>query len=310
MTDVAATAGARAPLVYATVLYWQPVEVPLVERCVESLVAQEPGGAAQLRVLVLDNGCGATPSLPPRGRVSSELVRLPTHLGFTGGHNAGMRRALVEGADYVFLVNSDIVAERTCLSELLRVAEADPRVGIVGPLVLREAEPDRVESAGQSFHRRTGRHRELGRGMDRGRVGLEPRQVDAVSGCALLAKRDVLTSIGLLDDRLFCYFEDMDWCLRARRQGFGVAVAPRARVWHRGGGSTGPAAPRTTFYSVRNHLVVAGRYARRPVGRLVYPLVLAYHVAFLLRSQKRRSPAHARALVCAAWAALRGRLSA
>jgi GT2 family glycosyltransferase len=104
----------------------------------------------------------------------------------------------------------------------------------------------------------------------------------------LLARRTAVETIGLLDEALFAYFEDMDWCLRARRAGFDVVVAPRAHVRHVGGASTGPASTLTTYYSVRNHLIVSARYG----GRRLMPLVLGYQLAYLARSPSRRTRGH------------------
>ena len=300
---MASNAPERRRAVYASVLYWQAHELPLVERCVASLLEQHLGETVTLHILVIDNGCGATPRLPPVETV--ELVRLAENVGFTGGHNAAMRCALEAGADSVFLVNSDVVADPHCVAALVEAADADPTAGLLGPLVLCEAPAEQVQSAGQAFNRWTGRHTELDRGAPAQAIDSRPRAVDAASGCALLARRALIERIGLLDDGLFFYFEDMDWCMRAHQAGFGVRVVPQARVWHLGGGSTGPASPRTTYFSIRNHLVVGRRHGQPATRWLLPPLIVGYHLAFLLKSRQRRTPAHLRALAGGALAALR-----
>jgi GT2 family glycosyltransferase len=296
----------RPRLIYATVLYWQTRELPLLTRCVGSLLTQDNEQTSQfeLRILLIDNGCGMLPTLPSDTRV--ELVRLADNHGFAGGHNVGLRQALARGAEYMLLFNSDAVAEPGCLSRLLAAADAEASAACVGPLVLRATLDERVESAGQSFNISSGRHREIARGRVAASVGTRSRRVDAISGCALFARASALQTIGLLDESLFAYFEDMDWCLRARQAGYSVMLAPAARVRHLGGGSTGSAAPLATYYSVRNHMVVAGRYG----GHLSEGLALGYHVAYLVRSRERRTRQHFVALArgaCDAWA---GRLGA
>jgi GT2 family glycosyltransferase len=293
-------------VVYATILYWQPRDLALVSRSIESLLSQGLDGplfSVDLRIILVDNGCGRTPEWPAGAPV--ELVRLPSNAGFAGGQNAAIRRALAEGADYVLLFNSDAVAEASVVRTLVSVAERWPSAACVGPLVVRSDHPDTVESAGQSFNVRTGRHLELGRGRDVAHVSRTPRRVDAVSGCALLARREALETLGLLDDALFAYFEDMDWCLRARRARFDVLVVPDAHVRHVGAGSTDGPSPLSTYYAVRNHLLVAGRYTARARLRIVAPLIVIYHLAHALTSPPRRTPRHMLALargVAAAWA--------
>jgi GT2 family glycosyltransferase len=285
-------------VVYASIAYWQKRELPLLRRCIDSLLSQDLRPTTELRIVLVDNGCGAEPQLPPDADV--RLIRLPENRGFAGGHNVAIREALANKADYVLLFNSDAVADSTCLTALLDAAEAAPTAAFLGPLIVRASDVDRLESAGQSFDTRTGRHRELDRGRLAASVNPTPHHVDAVSGCALLARASALRSIGLLDEQLFAYFEDMDWCLRARHAGFSVLVVPEARVEHVGGGSSASASELSTYYSVRNHMLVAERYG----GVLPKLLAFAYQLAYVARSPERRSTAHLRALAEGAWAAL------
>lgn len=294
--------------IYATILYWQARELALLGRCIDSLLAQDTGDGIEFRIVLIDNGCGATPSLPKDA--AFELIRLPENRGFAGGHNVGMRRAMDDGADYVLLFNSDAVAEPGLVRGLAAAADAWPSAACVGPLIIRATAPDRVESAGQSFNVWTARHREARRGELVSAIGGQPWRVDAVSGCALLVRCRAVEIIGLLDEGLFAYFEDMDWCLRARRAGFDNVLAPAARVLHLGHGSTGGASALSTFYSVRNHMVVAARQAGLVRSPLVMFLVLAYHLAYLARSRERRRTEHLFALARGAWAAWTGHLGA
>ncbi len=296
----------RRTLVYATILYWQVRELTFLGQCVESLLAQDVSEGIELRILLIDNGCGATPSCANDGSV--ELIRLPENRGFAGGHNVGIRQAMACGADYVLLFNSDAVAQPGLVHDLLVGAKAWPSAAFVGRRIVRPSATDCVESAGQSFNAWTARHRELRRGARVSSVGAALHQVDAVSGCALLARCKAIQAIGLLDDDLFMYFEDMDWCLRARRAGYDVVVAPAARVMHIGEGSTGGATPRSTFFSVRNHMIVAARQAGPIPTWLLMVLALSYHLAFLATSKERRNRGHLDALVRGARAAWAGRL--
>jgi GT2 family glycosyltransferase len=291
------------PLVYAVVLHWRTPE--LTSRCVRALARQTPvDGAFRLRIVVVDNGSGDLPGLPDVN-VPVEVLRLPDNLGYAGGNNAGLRLALSRGADHVFLVNSDVIPAPTCLDQLLVAAQAHPKAGLLGPLVLRERTPWQVESNGQSFNRWTGRHREWDRNARAWALPTRSHAVDAVSGCALLVSRAAVEAAGGLDERFFLYFEDMDWCLRARAAGFETVAVPVARVWHRGSASIGTDSPRTTFYSVRNHAWVARRHAPRIVRPAIGALVMLYHLAFLLTNPRRRSVHHLAALLRAAWAARR-----
>jgi len=120
---------------------------------------------------VVDNGCtdfspGAVAALAP----GAQYVRTDTNLGFAGGANAGMRRALADGAEYVWFVNNDAAPEPQSLAALLTVATAAPHVGVFGPKILQADGPQRIDSVAIDVNLRTGRvyltgHDELDRGQ-------------------------------------------------------------------------------------------------------------------------------------------------
>jgi GT2 family glycosyltransferase len=132
------------------------------------------------------------------------LIETGANLGFTGGNNVGMRHALDRGADYVLLLNNDTEVAVDLLACLVDAVEAEPGVGVAGPLIYYYDQPEIVWSAGGAVDRRRGQTRMVGLGEpDSGQYGSMPREVDFVSGCALLARRSVLEQIGLLDERFF-----------------------------------------------------------------------------------------------------------
>src|SRR5262249_42761588 len=132
--------------------------------------------------------------------------------------------------------------------------------GIAGPVVLARSAPDRIASLGMTLHVPTGRMRHTHVGAEVDRTAIEPaRAVDGVSGCLTLIAGRVFESVGLLDDDYFFSFEDLDFCVRARAKGFASIVAGRARAYHEGGRSIGPASPERLYYAARNHLLFASR---------------------------------------------------
>ena len=182
------------------------------------------------------------------------------NLGFSGGMNLGIREALVRGADRVLLVNSDTIVPPDCIERLEQCLDAAPDVGIAGPVVLARSEPDRIATLGMSYAPFSGRMRHHGAGALVGAYDLPARGVvDAVSGCLMLVKRGVFDAVGLLDEDYFFSFEDLDFCLKARRAGFVTRVAGAATAYHEGGRSIGAASPRRLYFAARNHLLAAQR---------------------------------------------------
>jgi GT2 family glycosyltransferase/glycosyltransferase involved in cell wall biosynthesis len=220
------------------------------------------------RVLVVDNGPnGESEERLQKALTDVEIIASGSNLGFSGGCNVGIARALESGAARILLLNSDAVLAPTALRLLAGSLDKDPGIGIAGPVILSRAEPDMIASAGMTFIPQTGRMRHRAAGRRLAALGAGPvHRVDAVSGCAMLVRREVFERAGLFDEACFYSFEDLDLCLRAAGHGFATVCVTDARVYHEGGRSIGPRSTRRVYYGVRNHLRVAQRIA--PLGGL------------------------------------------
>lgn len=184
------------------------------------------------------------------------------NLGFSGGTNVGLRVALARRHSSLLLLNSDATACPGAVEVLRDVLTRHPEAAAVMPMVLDAA-------SGLVHHTRCelGRWTGLGRWSDRDRapedVEQSLRETDYVSGEAFLVRATALEEIGLFDPRFFCYFEDGEWSLRARRHGWRLLSVPQAVCTHIGGASG--VGVTSTFYRARNHLlflVVAVERAR------------------------------------------------
>jgi GT2 family glycosyltransferase len=268
-----------APRVAAVVLNWHGRAHTL--ECLRALAALS---YPRLSLILIDNGCKQfsaeeVASLFPNARYLHSAV----NLGFAGGANLGMRSALDNGADYVWFVNQDAQPEPESLRELLAVAERDTAIAIVGPKILQQADPQRLDSIALRVDLRSGRLYLTGHDeIDRGQYD-HLTEVDAVSGCAMLLRRSASVHLGGFDEGFFAYVEDADLCLRARAAGLRVCAAPRARVRHdRVPAAGGRQSVSSLYYATRNHLVLIRRHAPPPrLPRLF--LVVALNVAYALR---------------------------
>jgi GT2 family glycosyltransferase len=196
------------------------------------------------------------------------IVTLPGNLGYAGNNNAGINLALEEPVDWVFVLNNDTVLAPTCLEELVRVGQTDPAIGMVGPMVFHYDEAATIQSAGGVLDDRwTDYH--LGRNeVDKGQFPAV-HEVDWLSGCALMVRRVVIEAIGTFDERLFMYWEEVDWCLRARQSGWKLVNVPQAKLWHKGSPRHYKPPAWVTYYSVRNLLLLLQKH-HPPLQTRVY----------------------------------------
>jgi GT2 family glycosyltransferase len=155
----------------------------------------------------------------------------------------GIRWALQNGFNYVWLLNSDMVVAPESLPELVGAMENDPRIGIVGGVMYYSNDPERIQTAGGFVDTETARGGMAGLNeLDAGQFsGI--RDVDYVSGGMLLVRSAAIKQVGLLDERFFMYYEDTDWGVRMRERGWRVVTVPSAKVWHKDKASAGKKKP-------------------------------------------------------------------
>ena len=251
--------------VFIVVLNWNGWKDTIA--CVESL--QQLNYPA-FRILLVDNGstdssCDhLTKALP-----GVEILQTGANLGFGGGCNVGIRRALAAGAEYVWLINSDATADPGALSALVRVADLNPELGAVGSVLFEAGTADQIQLWGG------GRINLL---LGRSNHCLSAGDVDFVSGASMLLRRSALEDVGLFDEAsFFMYWEDTDLCFRLRGAGWQLAVAADSHIWHKQSASLGFGNPVLDAYATRSCVRFLRRHA--PVPKLSVALMLARMLA-------------------------------
>jgi GT2 family glycosyltransferase len=222
-----------------------------------------------------------------------DLVENERNLGFSGGNNVGIRHALDRGAQWVVLVNNDAVLAPDAIQALRATAAARPRAGVLVGKLFFDEPSDRIWFAGQRFWPAlgySGRPRGYGR-RDAPRYS-KPGPTDRAAGAFMAVSRAAIEAVGMLDDDLFAYVEDVDWSLRVKRAGFEVWFVPAAVGWHQVSASTGGerASTHALYYGVRNMIAVCERHRPlpEPLRRLRRCLILAtFIVQALARSEGR-----------------------
>jgi GT2 family glycosyltransferase len=181
------------------------------------------------------------------------IVRNQTNVGAAEGNNIGIRAALKDGCASVVLINNDTVLDDDLFFQLIvgmRQHDAD----MVVPKILYFDEPNKIWSAGGYFSWLRGAARHFG--SDRNDEGQFDRSrfVDYSPTTCMLIRKEVFTRIGFLDARYFAYFEDTDFCYRARLAGVRLVYFSSARLLHRVSSLTGRDSDFTIRYSIRNHV--------------------------------------------------------
>jgi GT2 family glycosyltransferase len=267
----------------------------MTRECLTSVLALDP---APDRVLLVDNGSADGTAEAVRAEFPGvEVLRLEENLYFAGGVNEGIRRALGAGANSVLLLNNDVVLDRGALEILRRALEADPRRAAVSPKIFYFDVPDVIWFAG-GLVGGLGLIRHRGANVKDEKLRDAPREIDYVSGAAVLLSREALESVGLLDPDYVIYVEDVDWSARARKGGRILWYEPSAKVWHHvsatsGGGLT----PLKAYYRLRSGGLYFKRHGRRWDRPLHWAAYLAWTLSLLPRALARGDVRSAGALL-------------
>ena len=197
------------------------------------------------------------------------IIKNEKNYGFADGNNIGMRYALKNlNPDYVLLLNNDTVVDKAFLGELVKVAESDEKIGIVGPKVYYydcAGRTDVIYFAGAELVLWKGGDKRYGfNEIDQGKWD-EIREVNVIEGTCTLIKNELFKEVGLLDEKFFGYREDTDFCMRATKEGFKLLYAPNARIWHKVAASFGLGRnnPFKVYLMVRNRFLFIKKNASK-----------------------------------------------
>lgn len=253
MTNQTHNATPPDPAVLVVVLNWRCADLTI--GCLRSL-REELAAMPRLRVCVVDNGSGdgsetklraAIPTLPHSERIG--LLPAGRNGGFSAGNNVAIAPALAgeDKPDFVLLLNPDTLVRPAAIRTLVAFLQDHPRAGIAGS---RMEYPDgTLQLSSFRFHSVLGElergarvallHRLLSRWAVSIELGDQPHEVDWVGGASMLIRREVFEQVGLLDEGYFLYYEETDFCLRARRAGWACWYVPSSVVTHLEGHTSG-----------------------------------------------------------------------
>ncbi|OGH14145.1 MAG: hypothetical protein A2860_03950 [Candidatus Levybacteria bacterium RIFCSPHIGHO2_01_FULL_37_33] len=231
----------------------------------------------KLNIVVIDNGSKEKLNLTQDylGSIPLKIIVKEKNLGFTGGHNVGINYALSKNADYVLVLNNDVIVDPNLISQLIKTLDKNSRYAVASPKIYfapgfeyhkdgyKQSEKGNViwYAGGQmDWENVIARHRGVDE-VDKGQYQ-QMEETDFATGACFLINREMLERVGFFDDKYFLYYEDSDLSQRIRRAGYKIIYAPDAVLWHRNAAAAGGSgSPLQDYYISRNRLLFGLRYA-------------------------------------------------
>jgi GT2 family glycosyltransferase len=255
--------------------------------CLESL---RRARYSRHQIVVVDNASTDDSVALVRARFpEAHVIARAENGGYAAALNDGIEHARALGAAYVFALNNDTIVDPDALATLVREMEANPDIGIAAPRVLLFADPSRLYRAGDRMYRWLPLPLSFGVRRHDGARYHRTIEFDYVSGCAMLIRAALFDIIGLFDESWFMYYEDSDFCRRARDRGFRITYVGRAVVYHKVSLSTSKEPAAIRRIRARNRVRFYRRHPHGPHPWLTYvaiAVIAAWRIAHdLLRGQ-------------------------
>jgi len=240
----------QLPKIFIILLNWNGKKDTL-----ECLASLQKIDYPHFQPLIVDNGStddsisairSAYPHIP--------ILETKANLGFAGGNNVGIEWALAHHAEWILLLNNDTTVDPSLLTAFLAASREQPKAKILGAKILRYRDPAVIDHLGGLWDGQKGEFISPDSGKpDHPHFAMQP--ADYVCGAAFFMHRSVPATIGLLEPRFFLFWEESDYCYRAKKAGFEVWTAPEAKIWHKVSSSFTGGKPHMHYFWWRSRLL-------------------------------------------------------
>ncbi|MCU5433795.1 glycosyltransferase family 2 protein [Bacillus mobilis] len=222
------------------------------------------------------------------------FIQTGSNLGFAGGNNVAIKKAYENGFDYFWLLNNDTVVEENALIALIENIDKSPEIGIVGSKIYYYG-TNKIWFAGGKVSTSTGVAGHIGlRAVDNGQFD-KVESVDYITGCSLLFRREILETVGYMNEDYFLLFEETEWNIRIKQKGYKILYIPDSIIYHKvsiSSGGENNIAPYAAYYEIRNGYVMVDRtqpsYYKIPAFCAMLFKAMKKHVKILLHGQDKK----------------------
>ena len=237
----------------------------LTSKCIDSL---KKSNYKNFKIILVDNEYSEKSLIDLRNKHKELIVfKEKNNLGFAGGNNIGIRYALENDYDYIMLLNNDTEVTQNFILPLVERIEKDHSLGAVQPLILNFSNKSIIWNAGGKLNKFLGlTSTRLNNNKLNSSIVFDD-YTDWISGCCILIKSETLTKVGLLDEKFFNYYEDVDWSLRMKNLGYDLGFVKESIIYHHGSSSSknkktkeGVISSKIHYFNIRNHILLLKKH--------------------------------------------------
>lgn len=242
--------------IYAIILNYNNAE-----DTIECLRSFEAISHLKITKVVVDNAsnddCIGAISKYVDGKTDCVFIETGANLGYAGGNNVGIKYAIEYGADYIAIVNNDVIVNETSFDECIRLLKNEDKIGFVGPAIL-EYGSDSIQYTGGriNYDELTSPHMNA-----RKEYKKSPEQImcDYVGGACMMFKPQIVEYIGFIPECYFLFWEETEWCARALQKGFKCVCTMNGYINHKGSVTIKKIKGIENYYLERNRVIFSLR---------------------------------------------------
>lgn len=221
-------------------------------------------------------------------RATLVFIQSTENKGYAGGNNIGIKFALEKyDAAFYWILNNDTKVDAKALGCLVQAFSGNQRVGLISSVLLEWHDAGLVQAIGGNYYKWTGANKNVGKGLRYEQLVGQVFDIDYPNGASMMASREFVREVGLMNEMYFLYFEEIDWVTRGKRKGWKIAVAIGSKVWHKEGGTVSNAkqvrSDLSDYFILRSRLLYCRRYTP-----LQLPFVLLASTVFLFNRLRRK----------------------
>lgn len=236
---------------------------------VECIKSIENSDYDNYKIILVDNGSKDKNKILNDNYINNaaDVIISEENLGFSGGNNLGIKYAQEKyDPEYYLLLNNDTVITKDTISNLKKGFDFDSKAGIITGKIYYFSEPKTIWAAGGKFNFNTGiaDQPELGK-IDDGVQYENTCEVSFATGCTMLISKQVINTVGYLEESYFLYAEDTDYCCRVLNAGFKIIYVGKALIYHKVNASTGKQSNMQQYYMFRNNCYIIKKYCNKPL---------------------------------------------
>jgi GT2 family glycosyltransferase len=267
------------------IVNWKKYDI--TSTCIESILNSTN---SNFKIILVDNESDNKKVKKFKNRNEIEIIQNKKNEGFSKANNIGIDYALKNNYDYTLLINNDTIVEKNLIEVLLKTAQAK-NFSVVQPLILNYNGKE-IWNAGGRINYFFGNfitRKKLGNSLNSSH-----ELTEWFTGCCCLFKTKIFKDIGKLDDRFFAYYEDVDFSLRLKKNGYKIGFTSKTHIYHYESFSSisnnskgGKLSPYVHYLNIRNHILVLKKHSDlfNSFGTRMYQIfkIISYSIYFIFR---------------------------